>query len=628
MTRFCMNLFHGSRRNVLQHGLENVLGALTIGACLAVPFAAAQAADGLLTGVVQDDGAKAMGGVTISAKADGSSITTSVFTDETGHYYFPPLADGHYKVWAQALKYQTAKSDVTLSATSHQDFAMKPLADFVTQLPGDVMLTALPDSTPHDAQMKTLVQKNCTGCHTPSFTLQHKFDAAGWTAIITLMERVNATGTYGGPKKKPNGLLERNKKDLAEYLARARGPGESSMKFDNIPPRPSGEAARVVIKEYAIPVPAEQGMDKLQTNDGSDWSLGTQSRIGSLPHDAWPDLDGNIWFNSNAPNHQLTIARIDGKTGAIKYFRVNGAKGFAAVSHGITRDANGILWFNVNPGRGSLGRLDPKDPKIEVFVPPPGMKPTGGAPTVDVDGKGKIWATTDDGALRFDPDTATFTEYKSKTQEDASTTHGRTYGIAADRDGNGWWAQMQIDTIGHGIGASGAVSEVKLPPIKAQMDLLDPEQKQFYEHFKQPDFNTPVPWSQGPRRMGTDKNGDVLWVGDSWGSNLARIDTKTGALSFVPMPWPSLQPYQITVDKDHNAWTNLWTTDRVARYSPSTKQWTVFDLPTRGTEARYISLLEKDGQTHVVVPYSRASKVGVLTLRSEKDIDDLKKRLQ
>src|SRR6185437_15145806 len=112
-------------------------------------------------------------------------------------------------------KYQTAKSDVTLSATSHQDFAMKPLADFVTQLPGDVMLTALPDSTPHDAQMKTLVQKNCTGCHTPSFTLQHKFDAAGWTAIITLMERVNATGTYGGPKKKPNGLLERNKKDLA-----------------------------------------------------------------------------------------------------------------------------------------------------------------------------------------------------------------------------------------------------------------------------------------------------------------------------------------------------------------------------------------------------------------------------
>jgi hypothetical protein len=27
--------------------------------------------------------------------------------------------------------------------------------------------------------------------------------------------------------------------------------------------------------------------------------------------------------------------------------------------------------------------------------------------------------------------------------------------------------------------------------------------------------------------MGTDKNGDVLWVGNSWGANLARIDIGT-----------------------------------------------------------------------------------------------------
>ena len=36
--------------------------------------------------------------------------------------------------------------------------------------------------------------------------------------------------------------------------------------------------------------------------------------------------------------------------------------------------------------------------------------------------------------------------------------------------------------------------------------------------------------------MGTDKNADVLWVGNSWGRNLARIDTKTGDVSFVPLP--------------------------------------------------------------------------------------------
>ena len=32
-----------------------------------------------------------------------------------------------------------------------------------------------------------------------------------------------------------------------------------------------------------------------------------------------------------------------------------------------------------------------------------------------------------------------------------------TYGAAGDRDGNGWWAQMALDTVGHGDGASGKV---------------------------------------------------------------------------------------------------------------------------------------------------------------------------
>ena len=56
----------------------------------------------------------------------------------------------------------------------------------------------------------------------------------------------------------------------------------------------------------------------------------------------------------------------------------------------MTRDPNGIIWFNVNPGRGGIGRLDPKTEKIEVFLPPTGMSPTGGATTVDYDGKGRF----------------------------------------------------------------------------------------------------------------------------------------------------------------------------------------------------------------------------------------------
>ena len=104
---------------------------------------------------------------------------------------------------------------------------------------------------------------------------------------------------------------------------------------------------------------------------------------------------------------------------------------------------------------------------------------------------------------------------------------GVTYGTAADRDGNGYWAEMVLDTVGVGDGASGGVGEIKLAPDKIQGELLTADESKFYETYSQPDFNKPLPWAQGPRRMGTDKNADVLWVGNSWGANLARIDTHT-----------------------------------------------------------------------------------------------------
>ena len=81
----------------------------------------------------------------------------------------------------------------------------------------------------------------------------------------------------------------------------------------------------------------------------------------------------------------------------------------------------------------------------------------------------------------------------------------------------------------------------------------------------------------------------------------------------------------MAVDTKHNAWTNLWGADRVLRYDPKTSTWTAFDLPTRGAEPRYVSLLEQEGaQTRVVLPYFRARKVAVITLRSEADLQSLK----
>ena len=158
---------------------------------------------------------------------------------------------------------------------------------------------------------------------------------------------------------------------------------------------------------------------------------------------------------------------------------------------------------------------------------------------------------------------------------------------------------------------------------------MSPEQAKLYETFSPPDFYTPYPWSLAPRRLGADKNGDFVWIGNSFGGTLGKININTSEPTLVPLPNPEAQqPYQVAVDKGHNVWTNLWSTDQIAKYDSTAGKWTVFDLPTRGTESRYISLLEKDGKLEVAVPYSRTRKVAVMTVRSESDLQALKSRAE
>ena len=592
----------------------------------------AWSADVILSGAVKSAAGEKLGGVMVSAKGDGQTITTSIFTDESGNYYFPPMPAGKYQVWAQALTFETAKSALDLSARKKQDFALKPMADFALQLPGHEFLAGLPDATPEDARMKVLVRKNCTGCHSASFPLQHRFDEMGWNAVLDVMKQVNVLGSYGAPpQRKPNPNIQFHQKELAAYLTRARGPEKTSMTF-NLSPRPTGEAARVVFKEYDVPPEHGHGpADGKFLNDGSDWSLGTPSGTTGAAgvHDAQADFDGNVWFTHSHASHEVTVGRIDGKTGAYTPIRIEDVKGFAVGTHGLTRDQKGMLWFNtrsnVARGKGGLAHLDPKTQKFEVYTPPSDMQSTQG--TLDVDNNGNIWVTTNGGALIFDPETKIFKEFKSPTQMEHGISN--TYGIAADRNGNGWWVQMKIDKVVKGDAATGKTSELTLPPEEAAKKTVSPEQAKMYETFAPPDFNTPYPWSQGPRRLGADKNGDVIWVGNSFGGTLAKININTNETTMVPLPNPETQqPYQIAVDKDHNAWTNLWSTDQIAKFDPATSKWTTFDLPTRGTESRYISLLEKDGKMQVVIPYSRTRKVAVMTVRSESDLQALKSQAE
>ncbi len=584
----------------------------------------------LLAGSVKSASGEKMEGVTVSARSEGQAITTSVFTDAQGRFYFPEMAPGKYQVWAQADTFETARGEIDLSTVRHQNFVLQPLKDFERQLTGDQLLASLPAASADDRRLSRVFRNNCTSCHQPNYILQNRFDAEGWTAIMNLMGRETTGGVYLGDDTPAEPLIEYHKPELANYLARLRGPGPTAMKLQ-VRPRPKGEAARVVVTEYAVPLDSEDttGLD-YPTNDGSDWSLGTPSFLNGSRgvHDAQADLDGNIWFTYNAASRDTTLGKIDVRTGEVKRFKVANAKGLASNSHGIVRDQDGNLWFNVNPRNGqrsSLGKIDPKTEKIEVFDPPKGMIEIGGN-VVDVDGKGKIWVTTTGGALRFDPGLKQFTDFKSPTVFNADGP-ASPYGLAADGQGNAWWAEMSIDIVGHSNVETGTSAEIKLPPVPNQMELVKPEERQVYA-MGGSEFHSAVPWAQGPRRLSADKSENIVWVCDWWGGNMARIDIDTLKVAIFPLPNPDTQqPYSAAVDKHHNVWTNLMNADAVMKFDPSTSRWTEYSLPTLGAESRHISVLDKtDGSLEVIVPYWRARKVARMTFRSAEQLQALRKQ--
>ena len=292
----------------------------------------------MLHGSIRSTNGNPLEGVVVSAREVTKTFTTSVFTDEQGNYFFPVLDKGRYRVWAQAVGFEAGRADAMLDPgkETRQDFTLKTIDDFSMQLSGAEWVAALPGNTFEDRRMKEIFYHNCSQCHTASNVLQNRFDKAGWLAILTAMERANSGAV--GVLKEPLPNIHHFKEELAEYLAKVRGPGSSPLKFQPIP-RPTGDAARVVITEYDIP-PALTP-DELHIMDGSDWSKGTPTTFQQRQsHDATVDFFGNGWIAASGANRVRTYAKIDAKTGKVTNYKVPGKDGwlFSPPWNGLTRE--------------------------------------------------------------------------------------------------------------------------------------------------------------------------------------------------------------------------------------------------------------------------------------------------
>ena len=558
-----------------------------------------------LTGIARTMDGRPFDGVVVSARIAGRNITSSVVTDEHGEYVFPRLDSGRYDVWAQASGYGIARAEVTITdaAQVHQAFTLNTIADVTPQLIGSEWMAALPEATKEQRRMKEIFRSNCTACHGVTHALQNRFDENGWRAVIMFMERM--TGTNGINR---HTTVVHWRDELARYLASVRGPTSAPLKF-TLKPRPAGDAARVVMTEYDIPLAGAR--TERAWMDGSDWSQGwpTASMGARWVHDVVADNDGNAWGTRDRGPADMSLFKVNTTTGQVTGLSIKNGQATRR-SHSITKDPNGIIWFD--GGDGPLGRLDPKTESFEMFTPPLNMG-GGQLTTVDVDGLGKIWGATNRGANRFDPVTKTWSHFES-----VSYANNFVYGTAGDADGNGWWTQYTDDHVVKADPKTGKTYEVVMrPPWLAKEDVTTAADREWYAQMgvmTWGNINT-VPYGQQPRRLGADKHGDAVWVPNNAASNVARIDIHTLETKYYPIEG---NPYFVTVDKDSNVWTNLFLDARVAKLNPRTGQWTYYTLPSR-CESRNISVDTIRGD--VWVPCSNTSRIIRLQFRTAAQIE-------
>ena len=555
---------------------------------------------GALTGTVKAADGTPMEGVVVSARSANHTWTTSVYTDARGQYTFPPMSAGQYAVWAQAKGYAAAKANANLAhGGSVADMRLDPLTDakvISRQLDGPEWFAALPEATNDDRRMKHLLRNNCTACHGPAYTLAPRFDANGWRNIIDVMAR--GIPLTRGPGE-GNPTWQAYKDELAAYLGRV------SKDLQPKPgPRPTGAATRVVITEFDIP---RQGRP-LSKHTGTIWTDGPGTRFESKgARDIWVDSKGNLWVSDDRSIGRTT-GRLDPRTGAWTDYALPDAKGIARNSHGIWGDRRTDMIFQGGQPDGAILAFDTRAEEFVHFARPNTIP--GGGGHIDVDSEGNAWAPAAAGALRLNPNTGEYTYFPVPYPDDVPASNRNQYGLAVDAQDNVWIARAGLEAVAWLDPKTGQTGHVRFDPLPTPT-------------LTEKDRSMPVgmnfgpPNGRGPRRLGAGgrNGGNFMWVALNKSDELAKIDIRTKQLvKAYPMPQGSA-PYFATVDKNGHVWVPAQNADRIYKLDPRTEQMTEFQLPTRGTDLRHLTVDDSTPTPTIWVTYNRSNKIARLQER-------------
>ncbi len=605
----------------------------------AAPAAAPQVAPPALTGVIRDSRGKPLNGVAVSARSTARTFTTSVYTDERGEYVFPQLAAGQYQLWAQAVTFATERAELKLDGqrTVSRNLNLKPLANYEAQLTGVEWFDALPEDTANRKRLKQVLYVACTGCHGLDVVLQNRFDEAGWRAILKAMQSAWYTGWRGGSDLPPTDLrweaqiTRYHQDELARYLAEMRGPGPSPMVIKPMA-RPTGDAARVVVTEYDLPI--TQRENELPLYNGADWmdgpSTGMHGIVGT--HDVVVDAAGYAWISHSEGRSTFesnrSMLKLDPRTGDMTAIKLTDNTGrLLEVEQISSIDPFGAIWMH-NDATATLIKLDTLTQKFTAWQMPRVMN--GMQNSTDADSQGRVWINARYGVVRFDPSQLGRMDvaypgwqlFQQHTPGD-----GITYGISADAEDNPWWSESYIDKVATRNMKTGVVTEFDMrdPDYDARKSLATAADLAFYDSIGAGTWSTnsasPLPYANMPRRLAADKNGDKVWIPNWAQTNIAEIDIHTHQVNYHRLPI-NVHPYKTIVDKRHNVWTDTSLADATLKFNPASGEWTVYSFPSRGCGSRHMGF--DDFRYEAWIACDQASKAIRIQFRTPGEIQQLK----
>src|SRR5262247_2074522 len=371
---------------VRQRWLGGALGLLA--AALMSSGAQAQAA---LTGLVSSSEEGAMEGVLVSAKKEGSTITTTVVTDGQGRYSFPAarLEAGKYTISIRAIGYKLdgpKTVDVPIGNTATADLKLGKAKSLVPQLSNGEWLLSLPGADKQKAFLRM-----CVGCHTLQRVLTSNHDAAEFQQVFLRMARYSPGSTpthpqplLPGPRGERPAVTGDAAKAAAEFLASVSLGNSEAIEYPlKTLPRPTGRSTKVVVTEYDLP------------------------RKNAMPHDVIVDRDGQVWYSDFGAQF---VGVMNPKTGqtkdiAIPVIRPEQPKGGLDIEF----DPDGNIWLAMMYQAG-ISRIDRRTHEVTVYPFPQEWISTSAQASMvspmhsNVDGK--VWTNNQEDHLNYRLDLA------------------------------------------------------------------------------------------------------------------------------------------------------------------------------------------------------------------------------